>query len=130
MDGMARFVRRLWRTVLEVCEAPPSSAAVTGPLAQKAHQTIARVSDDIGRRFHFNTPIAAVMELVNGLPRAGAQGSAGRFAAGNADTPNHPHAPHAADGPRGRRLPRGPRAEPRPESSDHMPPRPTAASGC
>jgi leucyl-tRNA synthetase len=97
MDGMARFVRRLWRTVLEVCEAPPSSAAVTGPLAQKAHQTIARVSDDIGRRFHFNTPIAAVMELVNELSRAGAQDPAARFAAETAVSLIQPYAPHVAE---------------------------------
>ena len=97
MGGMARFVRRLWRTVLEVCEAPPSSAAVTGPLAQKAHQTIARVSDDIGRRFQFNTPIAAVMELVNELSRAGAQDPAARFAAETAVSLIQPYAPHVAE---------------------------------
>ena len=39
------------------------------PLARKAHETIAKVTDDIGRRFAFNTPIAAVMELVNELAR-------------------------------------------------------------
>src|SRR5258705_3211685 len=96
MDGMARFVRRLWRTVLEVCEAPPSSAAVTGPLAQKAHQTIARVSDDIGRRFHFNTPIAAVMGPVNELSRAGAPDPAAPFAAGTAGSLVQPDAPPVA----------------------------------
>ena len=41
-----------------------------GPLAQKAHETIAKVTDDIDRRFAFNTPIAAVMELVNEIGRA------------------------------------------------------------
>ena len=39
------------------------------PLARKAHATIAKVTDDIGRRFAFNTAIAAVMELVNELSR-------------------------------------------------------------
>ena len=36
-------------------------------LRRKTHQTIAKVSDDIGRRYTFNTAIAAVMELVNDL---------------------------------------------------------------
>ena len=49
-------------------EAGPS-AEVT-PLVRKAHQTIAKVTDDIDRRFVFNTPIAAVMELVNEINRA------------------------------------------------------------
>ena len=50
-------------------ERRPASPA-DGPLARKAHETIAKVTDDIGRRFAFNTPIAAVMELVNELSRA------------------------------------------------------------
>jgi leucyl-tRNA synthetase len=97
MDGMSRFVRRLWRVVLEVCEAPPSNAALTGPLARKAHETIARVSDDIGRRFHFNTPIAAVMELVNELSKADASDPAARFAAETAVSLIQPYAPHVAE---------------------------------
>ena len=48
-----------------------------GPLARKAHETIARVTDDIGRRQSFNTAIAAVMELLNELaPRPGRPGRA------------------------------------------------------
>ena len=34
-------------------------------LYRKLHETVAKVSDDIGRRYHFNTAIAAVMELTN-----------------------------------------------------------------
>jgi leucyl-tRNA synthetase len=97
IDGMSRFVRRLWRIVLEVCEAPPSNAALTGPLARKAHETIARVSDDIGRRFQFNTPIAAVMELVNELSKADASDPAARFAAETAVSLIQPYAPHVAE---------------------------------
>jgi leucyl-tRNA synthetase len=97
LDGMSRFVRRLWRVVLEVCEAPPSNAALTGPLARKAHETIARVSDDIGRRFQFNTPIAAVMELVNELSKADASDPAARFAAETAVSLIQPYAPHVAE---------------------------------
>ena len=40
-----------------------------GALARKAHRTIAKVTDDIDRRFSFHTPIAAVMELVNEIQR-------------------------------------------------------------
>ena len=47
----------------------PAGAPRTAPLARKAHETIAKVTDDIGRRFAFNTAIAAVMELVNELSR-------------------------------------------------------------
>jgi leucyl-tRNA synthetase len=97
MDGMSRFVRRLWRTVLQVCEADAPAGAPTGPLARKAHETIARVSDDIGRRFQFNTPIAAVMELVNELSRAGASDPAARFAAETAVSLVQPYAPHVAE---------------------------------
>ena len=40
-------------------------------LRRKIHQTITKVNDDIGRRYTFNTAIAAVMELINALARAG-----------------------------------------------------------
>jgi leucyl-tRNA synthetase len=95
IEGMARFVRRLWRTTIEVAERPTDGEA-TGPLARKAHETIARVTDDIGRRFQFNTPIAAVMELVNELARdTGAPGA--RVAAETAVSLIQPFAPHVAE---------------------------------
>src|SRR4051812_22576752 len=65
IEGMFRFLGRLWRLGLDVAErgeaGPPGDSALVG----KAHETIAKVSDDIERRFQFNTPIAAVTELVN-----------------------------------------------------------------
>ena len=70
VEGMVRFVKRLWRVVGAVADKPASPAGVDTPLARKAHETIARVSDDIDRRFVFNTPISAVMELVNELSKA------------------------------------------------------------
>jgi leucyl-tRNA synthetase len=69
---------------------------VDTPLARKAHETIARVTDDIGRRFVFNTPIAAVMELVNELSRA-PEDPAARFAAETAVTLLQPYAPHVME---------------------------------
>ncbi|MEN3343120.1 MAG: leucyl-tRNA synthetase [Actinomycetota bacterium] len=97
LEGMARFVRRLWRAVGEVAERPATDAPATGTLARKAHETIVRVSDDIGRRFQFNTPIAAVMELVNELSRAGADDPAARLAAETAVSLIQPYAPHVAE---------------------------------
>jgi leucyl-tRNA synthetase len=97
IEGMARFVRRLWRTVLAVAGAESAPGEPTGPLARKAHQTIARASDDIGRRFHFNTPIAAVMELVNELAKADPASAEARLAAETAVSLIQPYAPHVAE---------------------------------
>jgi leucyl-tRNA synthetase len=95
-EGMARFVRRLWRVVNEVAERAPSGSRENGPLARKAHETIAKATDDIGRRFAFNTAISAVMELVNELSRDTASGDA-RFAAETAVSLIQPYAPHIAE---------------------------------
>ena len=77
VDGMARFLRRLWNMVARHAEAGVVSgkvdlASLTGPqkeLRRKLHQTIAKVGDDYGRRYSFNTAIAAVMELLNVLAK-------------------------------------------------------------
>jgi leucyl-tRNA synthetase len=66
------------------------------PLARKAHTTVAKVSDDIGRRFQFHTPIAAVMELTNDLVRD-PEDPAARFAAETAVSLIQPYAPHLAE---------------------------------
>jgi leucyl-tRNA synthetase len=95
-EGMARFVRRFWRVVNEVAVQAPSGPAENGPLARKAHETIAKVTDDIGRRFAFNTAISAVMELVNELSRDTANADA-RFAAETAVSLIQPYAPHVAE---------------------------------
>jgi len=94
-EGMARFVRRLWRVVSEAAERAPEGV-VDSPLVRKAHETIARVSDDLGRRYSFNTATAAVMELVNKLaPDTAAPGA--RFAAETAVSLIQPYAPHVAE---------------------------------
>jgi leucyl-tRNA synthetase len=95
-EGMARFVRRLWRVVNEVAEHAPQGAAEDGALARKAHATIAKATDDIGRRFAFNTAISAVMELVNELSRDTSARDA-RFAAETAVSLIQPYAPHVAE---------------------------------
>jgi leucyl-tRNA synthetase len=95
-EGMSRFVRRLWRVVNEVVENARSGEPENGALARKAHATIAKVTDDVGRRFAFNTGISAVMELVNELsPDTG--GRDARFAAETAVSLIQPYAPHIAE---------------------------------
>jgi leucyl-tRNA synthetase len=97
LEGMVRFVRRLYRLVSDVAERAPSGDAPVNELSRKAHETIARVSDDIGRRQSFNTAIAAVMELVNALSHAGVEDLAARFAAETAVSVIQPYAPHVAE---------------------------------
>jgi leucyl-tRNA synthetase len=94
-EGMVRFVRRLWRIVGEVVSASPRSDGA-GALTRKANETIAKVTDDIGRRESFNTAIAAVMELVRDLSRNVAAPDA-RFAAETAVSLIQPYAPHVAE---------------------------------
>ena len=96
IDATVRFIRRLWRVVQEAAAQPASPDGVDTPLARKAHETIARATDDVGRRFMFNTPIAAVMELVNELSKA-PDDPAARFAAETAVSVLQPWTPHVAE---------------------------------
>jgi leucyl-tRNA synthetase len=95
VEGIARFLRRLWR-IVHAAAAGDGAAPDGAPLVRKAHETIARVGDDIGRRFVFNTPIAAVMELINELGRNPSAPGA-RFAAETAVSLIQPYAPHIAE---------------------------------
>lgn len=77
VEGAKRFLGRVWNLVYEYSQNPAKTALDVAALSadQKAlrrdvHKTIAKVSDDIGRRQTFNTAIAAVMELMNKLTRA------------------------------------------------------------
>ena len=94
-EGIVRFLNRLWRVTLAAAPAPAADVPDT-PLARKTHATIARVTDDIGRRFALNTPIAAVMELVNEISRTPADPAA-RFAAETAVSLIQPYASHIAE---------------------------------
>jgi leucyl-tRNA synthetase len=74
VEGAFRFMKRLWRAVHQHVSAGVAPALVPAQLtaAQKvlrrlAHQTLAKVTDDLGRRRTFNTAIAAVMEFLNAL---------------------------------------------------------------
>ena len=76
VEGAYRFIKRLWRLVQ--AHAATGPAPIADPealddgqreLRRKLHETVAKVGDDIGRRYTFNTAIAAVMELCNALGR-------------------------------------------------------------
>ncbi|GFO68444.1 leucine--tRNA ligase [Geomonas limicola] len=75
VDGSYRFLNRVWRLVFDVLPAVKSAApadlatlsAEAKNLRRAVHKTIKKVTEDIDGRFHFNTAIAAVMELVNTL---------------------------------------------------------------
>jgi leucyl-tRNA synthetase len=97
IEGMVRFVRRLYRLVSEAAERVPAGEPPVNALSRKAHATIAKVTDDLGRRLSFNTAIAAVMELVNELSRAGVDDPAARFAAETAVSLIQPWAPHVTE---------------------------------
>ena len=82
VEGAYRFLTRLWRFVVqhrellvtaELDAGQLNGAAETRNLQRVIHRTIKKVTDDIDGRFHFNTAIAAIMELFNALNTA-AQG--------------------------------------------------------
>ncbi|MGC9964883.1 MAG: leucine--tRNA ligase [Syntrophobacteraceae bacterium] len=74
VEGSFRFLSRMWRLVSEYLDNLTSAATYAGAtplpkdlaqLRRKTHQSIKKVTEDIRERFHFNTAIAAIMELVN-----------------------------------------------------------------
>lgn len=76
VEGAHRFLKRLWKLVADHLDAGTPAALDADALdddqktlRRKTHETIAKASDDIGRRTTFNTAIAAVMELVNAIGR-------------------------------------------------------------
>lgn len=77
VEGASRFLKRVWKLVHDHTTKGATEALDVAALSgdQKAlrrdvHKTIAKVSDDIGRRQTFNTAIAAIMELMNKLNKA------------------------------------------------------------
>jgi leucyl-tRNA synthetase len=87
--GVSRFLGRVWRLVEKhaaiargagaASPTEPSGAALK--LLRKLHQTIAKITLDFEGRWHFNTCVAAVMELVNDLQAADAQLASGEVPA-------------------------------------------------
>jgi len=73
VEGAFRFLKRVWRLADDNADWLPTAKAYRGgeldgakkELRRKIHETISKVTADIDARFHFNTAIAAAMELVN-----------------------------------------------------------------
>ena len=77
VQGSFRFLKRFWAAVHNHMErsagdenSADSLTTANKKLRRKTHQTIAKISDDIGRRYTFNTAIAASMELLNAISKA------------------------------------------------------------
>jgi leucyl-tRNA synthetase len=87
VEGVHRFLSRVYRFVLRHADATNGakqkvvelSPAIGRTLERKLHQTIIRVTDDFAGRWHFNTSIAAIMELVNELYGYEAEIAAGKI---------------------------------------------------
>ncbi|MGA7858437.1 MAG: leucine--tRNA ligase, partial [Terracidiphilus sp.] len=83
--GVSRFLARVWRLVMKHApvartaagQAAGSPAGVSLKLLRKLHQTTAKITLDFEGRWHFNTCVAAIMELVNEIQAADAQLTAG-----------------------------------------------------
>jgi leucyl-tRNA synthetase len=76
VEGAFRFLKRLWKAVYKhVSDTPPPPLEIGAlteqqrALRRQAHETLQKVTIDVGRRRTFNTAIAAVMELLNALAR-------------------------------------------------------------
>ncbi|MDH3614808.1 MAG: leucine--tRNA ligase [Gammaproteobacteria bacterium] len=85
VQGSFRFLKRFWSAVQSHVDTGPVGElnadaldAAQKDLRRKTHQTIAKISDDIGRRYTFNTAVAASMELLNAVNRFEDSSDAGR----------------------------------------------------
>jgi len=76
VEGSYRFLNRVWKMVYELsplvsgADDPVEGAGLSAEgrnLRRIVHRTIRKVSEDVEERFHFNTAIAAIMELVNAV---------------------------------------------------------------
>ena len=107
MEGVHRFLGRLWRLSAEAADSLPAQGAHhldalnadDERLMRKAHWAIDKVTSDMRERFNFNTAIAAVMEIVNEVTpakRGDASPGAVRFALSTAASLLFVFAPHVA----------------------------------
>jgi leucyl-tRNA synthetase len=85
VEGAFRFIKSLWRLTHTHTQKGPCAVLDTTALSEdmkalrrQIHETIAKVTDDIARRYKFNTAIAAVMELFNALSRNNEDSEQGR----------------------------------------------------
>jgi leucyl-tRNA synthetase len=96
VEGASRFLKRLWKLVASYSNDTPSGSAELNlaeltaeqkGIRRKLHETIKKVSDDVGRRHTFNTAIAAVMELINELSKFSANSQKNGSEAVNGQSP-------------------------------------------
>jgi leucyl-tRNA synthetase len=83
IEGCSRFLNRVWRIVRRIiahtadlrrdAAAPAAASGAALAVRRKTHQTIRKVTEDIQNRFHFNTAVAAIMELINLLYQCAAE---------------------------------------------------------
>ena len=83
VQGAQRFLQRVWRLSYELLQQADRGDAANlskdeKDARRKVHETIQKVSDDVGRRYNFNTGIAAIMELMNTLQKADMASAGGR----------------------------------------------------
>jgi leucyl-tRNA synthetase len=87
--GVSRFLGRVWRIVTKYGPVARTAGGKKGDaptgislkLLRKLHQTIAKITQDFEGRWHFNTDVAAIMELVNEIQDADAQLASGEIPA-------------------------------------------------
>ena len=89
--GISRFLGKVYRLVTKYAATvrmadetsrAAASSAVEGKGLRKLHQTIAKITQDFSGRWHFNTSIAAIMELVNEIAGSEAAMDSGEFSPG------------------------------------------------
>ncbi len=85
VEGAYRFLKRLWKQVHDHVQVgsvddlnPDGLSVPQQDLRRKAHETLHKAGDDIGRRATFNTAIAAAMELLNAIQKFAAGEAGGR----------------------------------------------------
>jgi leucyl-tRNA synthetase len=73
VEGCFRFLNRVWRLLTQINEgggfaAPPGELSVANrELRRAVHSAVKKVTEDIAKRFNFNTAISAIMEMVNAM---------------------------------------------------------------
>jgi leucyl-tRNA synthetase len=104
VEGTYRFLHKIWNILhrdIERLKGAKAGPSVATPLLRKTHQTIKRVTNDIERDYHFNTAIAALMELANEAsafePRTEEDWGAYRFSVETMLLLISPFSPHIAE---------------------------------
>ena len=67
IEGISRFLSRVYRYVTRNVDAPGGDGSADPKILRKLHQTLRKITEDFDSRWHFNTSIAALMELLNDL---------------------------------------------------------------